>query len=76
MRNVVDFPQPDGPTSATEFLVGNGKIHVFHRVMDLSVILIDFAEYDFGHFFGRLFATESRRAQARQAFAAIISLRW
>ncbi len=58
-----------------EFLVGNGKIHVFHRVMDLSVIFIDFAEYDFRHFWA-VFSHRARRAQPRRAFAAITWLRW
>ena len=63
------------PDQGDEFLVGNGKIHVFHRVMDLSVIFVDFVEYDFRHFLRPSFRNGTRRAQARQAFAAVISLR-
>ena len=43
------FSAAGGSHQGDEFLVRNGEIHVFHRVMDLSVVLVDLAEDDFGH---------------------------
>src|SRR4029450_6111841 len=63
-----------GPDQGDEFLVGDGKIHVFHRVMDLSVIFVDFAEYDFRHF-GPSFRTEPAAHSRGGRFAAVISQR-
>ena len=47
-RSVVVLPQPDGPSSTTNSLVGDGQVELADDV-DCAEVLLDVAKLDLGH---------------------------